>query len=420
MTVRLPQKYRTYRALLVSSVAAVCAGPAFANGTSAGTSVQNTFTLDYQVSGVDQGTITNDPTYTPAGGDPAPVIDPNGPTDFTVDRKIDLSVNADNAGLNVPPNAQNRVLQYTITNLGNDYQSYSFSIADVAGDDFDATGLDLTYSRAAIDLNGDGDTIDPCEAEIVDAQLTATVVGSSAGSASFTCDIPPDLPFTVEISGDIPDGQAELNQDDLVLVAETRNPTSWRFEPFAPVAGGVTTQDGDGTNVIDGVAENVFADGSGTAEEANEDGLMSAQSNFVVSSPDLTAEKRVWVLRTDSTSVACSGEALPGSAPTSEYPTPGACVLYTIEVTNTGELAGSDANNIDISDVLPSNVAFVSANVVGFNTPGTLTFKKADNTTDCNGASGETCTVSLSGATLNAVAGATDAVAQLYIRALVR
>ncbi len=405
---------------LVAGVSFAMTAPAHAVGTDAGKSVENTFTLDYEVDNVEQGTITNDPTYTGEAGDPAPVIDPNGPTDFTVDRLVDLSVSADNSGLQVPPNAQDRILQFSVTNTGNDYQTYSFSLRDVAGDDFDATDLTLTYSRQAYDLDGDGDMLDPCEAQITDAPLTATPVGTSAGSAGYTCDIPTDLPFTVKVSGDIPDGVAESSLDNLVLVAEARNPNQWAFETLAPTAGGVTAADGDGANTIDGTAENVLADGSGTAEENPNDGLMSSQSSYFVTSPDLTAEKLVWVLDTFSDSAECSSTAVPGSEPTTQYPAPGACVLYIIEVTNTGEVSGSDAGGIDIVDVLPENVAFVSATRVNFDTAGTLTFKKADNTTDCNGAAGEVCTVSLSGAELNAVPGATDAVAQLYIRALVR
>ena len=408
------------RLAILAGASAALAAVAHAGGTDAGRSVENTFTLDYQVGGTDQGTITNDPSYTAGPGDPAPVVDPGGPTDFTVDRLIDVTMTATNSGLQVPPNAQDRILTFTVTNTGNDYQSYSFSIVDVAGDNFDATGLELTYSRAAFDLNGDSDTADACEAEITDAALTATVLGTAAGSASFTCDIPPDLPFTVSISGDIPDGLNEADVDNLVLVAETRDPAAWVFETAAPTAGTVTTEDGDGTNTIDGVAENVFADGNNTSEEVATDGLISAASGYVVSSPDLTAAKTVKVLSTSSDETACAAFAIPSPSPTDQYPTPTACLEYNITVTNTGEVLGSDADGIEIVDVLPSDVAFVSAVANDFDTAGTLTFKKTDGTTDCDGAVGETCTVRLTGAALNAVAGATDAVATLTIRALVR
>lgn len=407
----------TSRLALVTGASMFFTALAHAGGTDAGRSVENTFTLDYQVGGTDQGTITNDPTYTAGPGDPSPVIDPSGPTDFTVDRLIDVTMTATNSGLLVPPNSQDRILTFTVTNTGNDYQSYSFSIADVAGDDFDATGLEITYSRAAFDLNGDSDTTDPCEAAITDAALTATATGTAAGSASYTCDIPPDLPFTVSVSGDMPDTLNESDADDLVLVAETRNPTAWVFETPAPTEGAVTSEDGDATNTIDGVAENVFADGSNTSEEAATDGLISAQSSYIVTDPDLVAEKAVQLVRMPDDVTDCATDSV---SPSEVWSVPGACVEYTITVTNTGEVAGSDADGIEIVDVLPDDVAFVSAVASGFSTAGTLTWKKADNTTDCDGTAGETCTVRLAGASLDAIAGATDAVATLTIRATVR
>lgn len=405
---------------LAASATALMAGAAHAGGTDAGTSVENTFTLDYDVDGTPQGTITNDPTYSPGAGDPSPVVDPAGPTDFTVDRLIDLTVTANNSGLLVPPNAEDRILEFTLTNTGNDNQAYSLSIDDVTGDDFDATGLEITYSRAAVDLNNDGDTSDSCEAAVSDAPLSETTVGAGAGSADVTCDIPKDGTATINISGDIPDSLTEAEVDDLIVVAETRNPTVWATEGTPATPAAVTAEDGDATNTIDGVAENVFADDSGSSSEVANDGLHSAPSSYVISSPDLTAEKDVWVLATASDETSCASETVPGSEPTGEYSSPTACVLYTITATNTGEEAGSDATGIEIVDELPADVAFVKAETSGFDAVPTLTYKKADGTTDCDGAAGETCTVTVSGADLSATTGATDSVAYLRIWALVR
>ena len=64
---------QTSRAVLALACSTVIVGAAHAVGTDAGKSVENTFTLDYQVDGVDQGTITNDPDYSPEAGDPAPM-----------------------------------------------------------------------------------------------------------------------------------------------------------------------------------------------------------------------------------------------------------------------------------------------------------------------------------------------------------
>ncbi len=392
------------RAALFAGASILSAGMAHAVGTDAGSNVENTFTLDYEVDGTSQTTIDNT-------GDP---------TDFTVDRLIDLTVTATNSPLNVPPLGDNRILTFTVTNTGNDNQAYSLSIADVAGDDFDATGLELTYSRGAVDLNNDGDTSDPCEAAVTNALLAQTTIGAAAGSASVTCGIPKDGSFTISLSGDIPDALLESNRDDLILIAETRNPTVWFTEgaPASPAA--VTAEDADGNNTIDGDAENVFADDSGSSSEVATDGLHSAPAAYVIVSPNLTATKDVWVLDTASDATACAALAVPGAAPTDQYSSPTACVLYTIAVTNTALVAGSDAEAIDIVDVLPADVAFVKAEASGFDAPPTLTFKKADGSTDCDGAVGETCRVFVDGANLSATAGATDTEASLYIWALVR
>ena len=83
------------------------------NFTQAGTSVSNTFTLDYKVGGVDQPQIDSTAT----------------PTLFTVDRLVDLTVtsNGDNT---VAPGATDEELVFSVTNEGNDTQAYSLAIIE--------------------------------------------------------------------------------------------------------------------------------------------------------------------------------------------------------------------------------------------------------------------------------------------------
>ena len=76
--------YRLRAAVMgLGVVIASMSGVAFAAGTDAGTTVSNTFTLDFSVGGVAQTQITNDGV----GPNPAP-------TSFTVDRRVDLTVTA--------------------------------------------------------------------------------------------------------------------------------------------------------------------------------------------------------------------------------------------------------------------------------------------------------------------------------------
>ena len=114
---------------------AVISGAAYAQNdfTDAGTNVQNTFTLDYDISGTSQPTITNDPGTSIPGA-----VVQGSETEFTVDRLVDLQVTQQNSPLTVAPGTSSAVLEYLLVNEGNDNQSYSFSIADVSGDDFDA------------------------------------------------------------------------------------------------------------------------------------------------------------------------------------------------------------------------------------------------------------------------------------------
>ena len=137
------------RALLaISGLALLASGAAHASNTltEAGTSVSNTFTLDYEVGTVAQPTITNAVTADPND------IEQGSPTLFTVDRKVDHSITATNSILSSPPGTT-ATLTYELENEGNDDQSYSFSL-DQTGGSFDASSLTITVY---VDANDDDD-----------------------------------------------------------------------------------------------------------------------------------------------------------------------------------------------------------------------------------------------------------------------
>ncbi len=371
------------------------AGAAHAQLTDAGTSVSNTFTLDYQVSGTAQDTITNDP------GLAGPGVDVQGaPTTFTVDRLVDLTVTQTNSPLNVAPGATGQILTFDVLNAGNDNQSLSFDITDVAGDQFDATPYTVTY---AVDLNTDGDTLDPGETGTV----TLTPSGT-ATTANITPDIPPNVTVTISVAADIPGAQVDTDQDDLILVAQVRDPVSWITEGASGSAGATTVADPGGVNATNGVAENVLADGTGTTAEIANDGMHSDQGTYLVTSPDLTASKAITTILTNP--VDCATDVAGG---TGEYNTPGACVEYVITVTNNGATAAATA--IDIGDILPGEVDFVVASFGGFDASPTPTLTvPTGGAMICDGTAA-TCDISLTGASL--AAGNTGT---LTIRALVK
>lgn len=361
----------TMRGLLgASAISLLAATNAFAGGTAAGTNVQNTFTLDYKVSGTSQPQIDNTAT----------------PTEFTVDRLVDLTV-ASQGNTNVAPGAQNQELLFQVTNNGNDTQAYDFTLFNEAsGDNFDTTGLTITYYT---DSNGDG----TCTSADTGGAGTAYTPGSGAASS----DVAADGILCVVVIGDIPTGEADTNTSDISLVADTLEPTT------GTSPGSAVTAD-TGGNTLTGAAENVLADGTGTSHEVANAGDHSDTGTFIVESPDLTASKAVTVFTQDGSGCA----TIPGTAGSGDqYSVPGACVQYVITTVNNG--ATASATNIAISDVLPNDLTFIEAAQSGF-TGASLS--KPTTNTDC--AAGA-CTVALSGGTL--AAGATGTVT---IRALIK
>jgi len=363
-------KLMTKGLLGISVISLLTAEAAFAAGTAAGTNVQNTFTLDYDVGGVGQPQIDTGP-----GGS-------NTPTEFTVDRLVDLTV-ASNGNTNVAPGALDQDLQFQLTNNGNDTQAYNFALVNEAGDDFDTTGLNITY------YVDDGDGI--FEPGGDDGAGTAYTPGSGAA----TVDIAADGIVWVVVDGDIPAAQVDTEQSDVSLVADTLEPGG---SPGAEVIADV------GGNTLTGVAENVLADGTGTANELANQGDHSATGSYIVESPDLTATKAVTVFTEDGSGCATI-PGTPGGAP--QYSIPGACVEYVITVDNNGATAAATA--IAISDILADELQFITAQQAGFTGASLVT---PPTSTLCNAGA---CTVALTGGTLAASGQGT-----VTIRALVQ
>lgn len=394
---------RLLRSVLAISAAAALAGTAFADGTDAGTTVENTFVLNYDVNSVSQAPITNDTD--PATQPPGAVVQ-GTPTLFTVDRLVDLTVSEVNSPLSVTPGASgaNAELIFEVTNTGNDTQSYSFSLADVGGDDFDATGLTISYQ---IDDDGTpgfgpGDTV-----------VTVPAVAPGTASAAVTertPDIPADTTFRVLVSGTIPAAQTDTTEDDLILIAETRDPVDWVIEGASGSAGAVTSAE-TGANDLELAAQNVLADGFGTPEEVDNDGLFSAQGTFVVASPDLAAAKTVAVVATEGEAPFDCENAAAITSP-AQFATPGSCIEYVITVVNNG--ATATASNVDIVDVLPTEIEYIGASFAGFDAAPAPTLAAPTGATVCDGTAA-TCSVGVSGGSI--AAGNT---ATLTIRAIVQ
>jgi len=378
--------------LAASAVSMLSVGTASAAGTAANTTVTNTFTLDYTVGGVGQPQIDTD--------------NPTDRTEFTVDRVINVTIDS-NGDNTVAPDSTGEELTFTLTNTGNDEQAYTFDLiseteAGAAADQFNPANLTVTY--------------------FVGTSATGTAFAYDPTDGFSSVNVPADGQLFVVVSGDIPAAAGTLDDGDIAdisLVAETHEPhAAPASENTATTA--IVVADADGVNTIDGAAENVFADGAGLGRptglaagaplytnDAATDGSFSATARFTVASPDLVAEKTVYVLSEDGSGCGTVA-ALPNNVdntggardglhivPTNGFHAiPGACVEYRISVTNRGATAASNVAGINIVDALPTDLTFIEAEQNGFTN---VTFNhpvEGGAGIDCS-AGGTTCTVSV-------------------------
>lgn len=399
--------------------AAVCLGLANAahaanNLTEAGTSVSNTFELSYAVSGATQPIITNDNVSPPAGA-----VVQGTPTLFTVDRKVDLIVTATNSPLTTAPGG-NGTLTFEVLNEGNDTSAYSFSVADLdsGASTFDATGIIVRY---LIDANDNGTADDGAY-----TVLTETPIGTAAGSAFVTGDVPKGVRVFVQVQGTVGAAVADTFTDDITLVAEARDPTAFANEASATPA--AVTAATAGANVLTGSAQNVLADGTGVAAAENTgdaDGLYAATGVLAVEAANIVASKTVTVIKEPGIAdpfVALT-DCATATAVADAKAVPGSCVEYTIQVQNNG--ATATATNLVIDDILPAEVNFIAASLATTTATGfaddagvagagpVLTVPTTPAASNCDGAT--TCVIQLSDAIL-----AAGEVGQIVIRAEVK
>lgn len=380
------------------------AGAAYADNTltEAGTSVSNTFTLSYSVSGTTQPDITNDTGTT----DPTAVVQ-GTPTTFTVDRKIDLTVTATNSVLSTPPGAD-ATLTFELVNNGNDNAAYAFSIEDLdsGSGTFDATTIIVRY---LLDANNNGTDDDGAYTVI-----TETALGAAAGSADVTADIPKGDRVFIQVQGTIAAAITDDSTDDITIVAETRDPAAYANVGETSATPGAVTTASTGANVIDGAAQNILADGTGVvaSSDGDNDGLFAATGVIEVQSPDLNAAKTVEVVKEPDATGPITDCATAGVV-TDAKAVPGACVEYLITVANTGDTV--DATDLTISDILPDEVVFISASQSGFADNGgtSLSFNTPATSTNCDGTAG-TCEIELTDASL-----APGVTGEISIRALI-
>jgi len=279
-----------------------------AAGTASGTSIANTATVNYQVSGVAQPLIQSSPTGNSTSS--------GTPTTFVVDNKINLTVSrVDGTAVNVTPSGTNFVTTFKLTNTGNTAQGYQLAPTNEAtstanpfggaADAFDMSNVRRFVSTAACSVA----SATPTYASATD---TATLVNTLAPDACVYVFIVSDAPST-----------ATNGQVSVVTLTATTAVAGTSAATLATQTAGADTA---------GTVDVVFAD-------TGRDAIESASDAYIVASAALSVAKTSTVI-SDPFNLAVNPKAIPG-----------AVIEYGITLTNTGS---SNATVVTITDQLPA------------------------------------------------------------------
>ena len=329
---------------LILGTALMMAGAGMAaaqNVTAAGTDVTNTITLSYN--GADNGGTTVR-VELPESQRPVET--------FKVAQKIDLSVTADQTDqeLEVLPGALEQTVQFTLENLGNPKtaaspaQDFHINVANTGTLAGGAPAVALTYSPTATTTPG---------AYYVTVDGTVYDVANPTAIA-----LDPNGTAVIRVIANIPDTSTDTLADVFTVTAFPVDGAG----KLAEVAGA----DIDTLSIVYADAESTSAMAGGTPVlDAALNGDAKAETRMIVTAPKLTATKTAVVL----------DEGLPGSTfncatggtatGTNLAPIPGACVEYTITVTNAAD-ASAAASAITITDVLSTDTTYAGVTQGGF------------------------------------------------------
>ena len=271
-------------AALAAAQGAITGGVALA--VTAGATINNDITVDYDVSGAAQ---------TPAT---ASVF-------FIVDEKIDVTVADNHSGAVANSPGETVTLTFDVTNTGNKDRDYAFTVAAIAGLSPVGTGAAPNAGEYSLDVDS------AFIAEGATATVTLTYVVPAGATDGDT--------YTFELTATVDDGAGNK----------------------------ITESTGGGRTVED----RVYADDAGVSDIA-QDGAFSDAVLATVNSATLAATKTVALIDDGRAGgFVCSDF---GSTGSTTLAIPGACVEWTIEVTNSGAAAADD---VTIDDTVPADVS---------------------------------------------------------------
>mgnify|MGYP001627754201 CR=1 FL=1 len=307
------------RAALLATGLTAIGGVANAAGTAPGTVIGNSIDLSYSSGG---NTIERQNAAS---------------IDFVVDRKVDFILESQVADKVAPveQGSDSEYLVFYLENEGNDTSGYDIDVATTP------SGLTLT-------LNDDA-TLEPGEYEVF---IGTDPAPGHAGDTAYDPtgmvnigDLAADAARYVKIQANIPDNAEDGTSDLFTVTATALDPNS------------TTPTQADTGKGLDEV-DTVLADAGADGKEAD-------SSSYVVQAPVLTGQKTARVISENLDGTFNCATGLPQSGELAAVP--GACVEYTITVTNaTG--ASVAASDLHVDDVLPSAVSYVDHDEGDFTT----------------------------------------------------
>jgi hypothetical protein len=355
----------TFRSTIVSvgalAAAMLAAEPAFAAGTTAGSSINNTATLAYSVGGVAQTAVSSN-TAT-----------------FVVDRRISMTLTEPgNATTSVAPGSSNQVTTFLLTNTSNAALDFGLALAQPVGgtaahggtDNFDVTAPTFWINTGP---SVGSATFDPANS------VQVTYIDELAADATRYIFVRANVPGT-RVNGDVA---------GVTLTAQARD---------SGTAGTQGAVSGETTGANTAGVDTVFADAAG-ATDAARDGQISARDDYTVSGAILTITKTSKVISD------------PQNGTTNPKLIPGAVVEYCIQVANAA--GGATAQAPAVSDVVPAQTTYDATFGIKLNGTVTTGVCNADGTTGGTYTAG---TTTVSGTLSDVAAGATRT---LYFRATI-
>ena len=297
------------------AVASFAASPAYAEGTSAGTTITNNVSVSYKVGGVDQTNVTTSDS-------------------FTVDRKVNLTVvEANSTTVSVSPGQQSVVTAFDVTNASNATLDFGLAVTQLSGGTAAHGGTD-NFNVSDVKLFVDSNDNDSFDAG-TDQEL------------SYIDQLVADDTKRVFVMVNVPLGRSTSDVAGIRLTATAAESTA-----AGSLGATVTQTTGANTSGVD----TVFADGNSDGN-TQYDGMHFDEDDFTVLAAALSAAKSSRVISD------------PVSGTTNPKMIPGAVVEYCIAVSNAS--GGASATGISITDNLPGQTSYLSS--FGIRVNGTVT-----------------------------------------------